>query len=163
FLSTVCFGLCFSVFPSGRFAPRWTRWLLLAWAAYWACFAYLPNTLVLTPPSFAIQVCLMIGVAAAQVYRYRRVSTPVQRQQTHWAPLGAALGVGGYLAVFLVVAVRPTSVFALSLLTHDVGYIGSTLFWLFLPHGIGIALLYKRLFDIDIIIRRTLVYGALTA
>jgi hypothetical protein len=163
FLSIMCVGLFFCVFPSGRFAPRWTRWLLLAWAAYWACFYSLPNTFVLTAPSFAIQVCLAIGVVAAQVYRYRCVSTPAQRQQTKWVVLGTALAFGGYQATFLVVAVFPTSVFAISLLANDLGYIGSTLFWPFLPLSIGIALLRYRLFDIDVIIRRTLLYGSLTA
>jgi hypothetical protein len=56
----------------------------------------------------------------------------------------------------------PTSVFALSRLANDVGYLASTLLLLFLPLGIGIALLHYRLFDIDVIIRRTLLYGTLT-
>jgi hypothetical protein len=167
FLGTVCIGLFFCVFPSGRFVPRWTPWLLLAWAAsqgYDIVASSFPDApLVRTPPDFAISVCLTVGLVAAQVYRYRRVSTPVQRQQTKWAVLGATLAAGGYEAAFLVFVVLPPSLVPLSRLADDVGYVAGTLPLLFMPLGIGIAVLRYRLFDIDVIIRRTLVYGSLTA
>ncbi len=87
FLGSVCIGLFFCIFPSGRFVPRWTPWLLLAVSAYRAYDAFLwyaPHApLVRTPPDFAISVCLQVGLVAAQVYRYRRVSTSAQRHQTN--------------------------------------------------------------------------------
>jgi hypothetical protein len=166
-LGAVCIGAFFCVFPSGRFVPRWTPWLLLAWAAYRAYdafFWYVPHApFVRTPPDFAVSVFLEIGMVAAQVSRYRRVSTPVQRQQTKWAVLGAALALGGYLAAFLVFVILSPSVIPLSPLADDVGYAAGTLLTLPLPLGLGIAILRNRLFDIDVIIRRTLVYGTLTA
>jgi hypothetical protein len=165
FVGFVCIGLFFLVFPSGRFVPRWTPWLLLAWTAYRVSDAlsrYVPHPLTPTPPDIAIGVCLVIGLVAAQVYRYRRVSTPVQRQQTKWIVLGTALG-AGYQVALLVFAVLPPSVLPLSPLADVVGIVTGTLLLLFLPLGIGIALLRYRLFDVDVIIRRTLIYGALTA
>lgn len=167
FLGSVFIGLFFCIFPSGRFVPRWTPWLLLvvsAYRAYDAFFWYAPHApLVRTPPDFAISLCLEMGLVASQVYRYRRVSTPAQRQQTKWAVLGAALGVGGYAAAFLVFVVLSPSVFPFSPLAADVGYVASALLTLLLPLGLGIAVLQYRLFDIDVIIRRTLIYGSLTA
>jgi hypothetical protein len=166
FLGAVCLGLFCCVFPSGRFVPRWTPWLLLAWTTYNAydifslSFPHAP--LVRTPPDFAISACLATGLVAAQVYRYRRVSMPVQRQQTKWAVLGVALGAGGYLAAFLVFIVLPPSVLSISRLARAVGFETSTLLALLIPLGLGIAVLRYRLFDIDVIIRRTLLYGSLT-
>ncbi|HEX9038168.1 MAG TPA: hypothetical protein VF808_14380 [Ktedonobacterales bacterium] len=165
FLGAVCLGLFLCIFPSGRFVPRWTPWLLLAWTAYRAydIFALsFPNApLVRTPPDFAISVCLTAGLVAAQVYRYRRVSTPAQRQQTKWVVLGVALGAGGYLAAFLVFVVMGT-VFSLSQLVDHVGFAAGNLLSLLIPLGLGVAVLRYHLFDIDVIIRRTLVYGSLT-
>ena len=165
FLAAVCLGLFCCIFPSGRFVPRWTPWLLLAWTAYngydifTLSFPHAP--LVRTPPDFAIYACLAIGLVAVQVYRYRRVSTPVQRQQTKWVVLGVALGAGGYIAAFLVTVVM-AAVFSLSPLASYVAYVAGTLLSLLIPLGIGIAVLRYRLFDIDVIIRRTLVYGSLS-
>jgi hypothetical protein len=167
FLGTVCLGLFLCVFPSGRFVPRWTPWLLLAWSAYNAydifslSFPHAP--LARTPPDFTISACLSIGLVAVQVFRYRRVSTPAQRQQTKWVVLGVALGAGGYLAAFLVFVVMAARVFAFSFLTDYVGFSAGTLLTLLIPLGIGIAVLRYRLFDVDVIIRRTLLYGSLTA
>ena len=42
------------------------------------------------------------GSGSAQVYRYRRVSGPAQRQQTEWVVFGLAAALRGYLAVILV-------------------------------------------------------------
>ena len=166
FLGAVCLGLFLCIFPSGRFVPRWAPWLLLAWIAYnaydifSASFPHAP--LVRTPPDFAISACLGLSLVAVQVYRYRRVSTPVQRQQTKWVVLCTALGFGGYLAAFLVFVVISDKVFGFSFLTIWVGFSTGSLLTLLIPLGIGIAILRHRLFDVDLIIRRTLVYGVLS-
>ncbi|HEV2459639.1 MAG TPA: hypothetical protein VGS80_14880, partial [Ktedonobacterales bacterium] len=166
FVGFVCIGLFFCIFPSGRFVPRWTPWLVLAWTAFRvgdAFSRYVPQANAhLPPPLFAISVCLVISLVAVQVYRYRRVSTPVQRQQTKWVLLGTALG-AGYQVPLLVFAVLPPSVVPLSPLAADVGLVAGLLLLLPLPLGMGIALLRYRLFDVDVLIRRTLIYGSLTA
>jgi hypothetical protein len=105
-------------------------------------------------------VGLLASVVAVQVYRYRRVSTAAQRQQTKWVVYGLSVALVGFLLII-------TLGFGLTLLLGIIAYlVGGILLYLFLlliPISFGIAILRARLFDIDVIINRTLVYLALTA
>jgi hypothetical protein len=97
----------------------------------------------------------------AQIYRYARVSNAFQRQQTKWVVFGVAVAVAGVLTTIFTVGaavdLAPEEVGAkmLSMLLMDT-------FMLFIPLSIGVAVLRARLFDIDVVINRTLVYGSLT-
>jgi hypothetical protein len=101
----------------------------------------------------------------AQVFRYRRVSTALQRQQTKWVVFGLVLGVAAAFGPSTLRVLFPTlnppgvpSVFY-GLVGRPVEVLLG-LVWLV---AIGLAILQHRLWDIDLVIRRTLVYGALTA
>lgn len=161
--------LCFCfLFPDGRFVPRWTRPLALVWGLLVLALDLAP--FFTSSDQWLGQFLLLIGLGAgvlAQVYRYRRVSGPVQRQQTKWVVFGVMglvltllLGVGLF-PVLVPVLYQPTP---LGVLWEMVGG-GIILFGalLFLPLSIGIALLRYRLWDIDLLINRALVYGLLTA
>jgi len=97
----------------------------------------------------------------AQIYRYARVSGPMERQQTKWVVFGVAVAVVGALAtIFTVEAAvdlppRAVGQRMLSMLLMDAS-------GLMIPLSIGVAMLRSRLFDIDVVINRTLVYGSLT-
>ena len=102
-----------------------------------------------------------IAFVAAQVYRYRRVSGLVERQQTKWVVFSTAVGVVGLTGM---------NVFAFALLPRGAGM---TYFYfvawavayclmLLIPVSFGVAVLHSRLWEIDLVINRTLVYGSLT-
>jgi glucan phosphoethanolaminetransferase (alkaline phosphatase superfamily) len=94
----------------------------------------------------------------AQVYRYRQVSSPVQRQQTKWVVFGLAMALGGASVVALLDLVVPQDVLA-----SLVGTISFYFFTLLIPLSIAVAVLRYHLYDIDTLINRTLVYGSVTA
>jgi hypothetical protein len=97
----------------------------------------------------------------AQIYRYRYVSTYQQRQQTKWVVFGYGLALVGAAAASTLTELGPElrPEWAVLALAQDTSYYP---FLMLIPISILIAILRSRLYDIDIIIRRTLVYGALT-
>jgi hypothetical protein len=162
------------VFPNGRFIPAWTRWLflgLIPWTLFFA-FAIVPRIAAsqLTPLSASIHFTwiltpLVAGVLA-QIYRYRRVSSPAERQQTKWV----VLGIAGWLLLDLAVA--PMYAYLLSVPGNSLDARVTALSALvrlavranavFIPLSLGIAVLRYHLWDVDVLIRRTLVYSLIT-
>jgi len=151
------------LFPIGRTAPRWTLALILA-GAVWTLVAWLNPGLQLVRMPRPYNFLMILGWLGAgmvvQIYHYRH-SNPIQRQQTKWVILGAtaaAIGILGQAAssFWSIPSGLPSVLFDL------LGYPAIQLFKLFLPLTIAFAILRYRLWDIDIIINRTLVYGALT-
>lgn len=163
FFGNVCFGLFIYLFPSGRFVPGWMRWLMLAFVAYWANSIFFPNTPFNNSwLSFVLFFVLIASLIILQIYRYRRVSTPTQRQQTKWVVFGFALAIGSFLIKTLLLLVLLPRFFLMSPLAYTIGQIPFTLLLLVFPLSIGFAILRNRLWDIDALINRTLVYGTLT-
>lgn len=155
------------LFPDGRFIPWWTRWVGLAWIVPQIPEFFWPDS-PLDPLRYppALQAAGFLGfvlsVVVAQVYRYRRVSTPVQRQQTKWVIYGVAIALTGFLALTFItpLAFQSTRPLAFSVPSF---LAASYLVMLLVPLSLAIAMLRHRLYDVDILINRTLVYGLLTA
>jgi hypothetical protein len=161
----VCGTLFFFLFPGGRFAPRWTRWLAVAFIAFdlsRILFAGLySRSPALETVSYLVFLGTVVSVVWSQVYRYRRVSTSAQRQQTKWVVFGLTLGVAGTFPLQLPVDLSLVGGDTpLTLLFLKVGF---ALSFMLIPLSIGVAVLRSHLFDIDVVINRTLVYGSLTA
>ena len=167
------------LFPTGRPpTPRW-RWVGVA-AIVWAALFVLMTTLSqqLRAPDLVIDnplgvlgedtVELLAGVwiagllmliaacALALFIRYRRAND-TEREQIKWLLYACAV----FVVVFVSGNVRGVAG------SNSLGgYVWGILFGLslvMLPAAIGIAVLRYRLYEIDVVINRTLVYGPLTA
>jgi hypothetical protein len=171
FLGAASFGLFLYLFPDGRFVPRWVRWVVLVWIAwqlaehFFLSWASDPNAWQIGTES-AVWLGALGTAIYSQVYRYRHTSSAVQRQQIKWVVFGISAALAGFLGIQLALgasgADAPTSPGAL--VAYLIGYtFVSYLAVLLIPVSIGIAVLRYHLYDIDLVINRTLVYGSLTA
>jgi len=170
FLALALFVLVSLLFPSGRFVPNFTRWTLVVFLVGQVPSIFFPHTLfTLNTHASSLGYFMLVGEGAilviVQLYRYRRVSSPLERQQTKWVVFGLAVPIvvfvgGTMLALIFPVLDEPNSLsgapyqLAVSALT--------TCTPLLIPLSFGFAMLRSRLWDIDILINRTLVYGTLT-
>jgi hypothetical protein len=158
------FFLFFYLFPDGHFVPRWTRWAGVVIVLDFLAILLLYGTGD-PPPVLILVLLLAIGIGvASQFYRYRRVSGAVQRQQTKWVVFALLILFGAILltAIPMLFPVLRDPGGALAFLLPLIS-IASTLGFMLVPLAIGVAILRYRLWDVDLLIRRTLVYGALTA
>jgi len=166
FLGSICIVLFFYLFPTGQFVPRWMRWLSIGVILYWGAKNFFPlsplNPFTRFPMLDVLTFVGFVGtMVVGQIYRYRRVSSLLQRQQTKWVVFGMSVAIGCYVGLVLlygVFSLPPKGPFA------DLIIFTATYFLLLLiPLSIVFAILRARLWDIDILINRTLVYATLTA
>jgi signal transduction histidine kinase/CheY-like chemotaxis protein len=158
--------------PDGRFTPRWTVALALASCVFLAFLEF-------GPPPFGPQylipgwpilwlyvtVALLGSGVIAQILRYRGTTDPVLRQQIKWFAFGASAAILGWLEpsisqLLLPVSDNPGTLGILQTLAS--APLTSLLIFLF-PLSLGVAMSRYRLWDLDVLINRTLVYGSLTA
>ncbi|HRN68723.1 MAG TPA: GAF domain-containing sensor histidine kinase [Promineifilum sp.] len=156
--------LLFYLLPDGRFVPRRAGWLTLLimpglLLSTLSSYSAIPYQYRIRIAEFAwgilfigILITILVGLYF-QLYRYRNVATPAQRQQMKWILVGLAAqplpllfgitGLGGSWEAMLAIFVP---LFVVTLL----------------PVTIGLAVLRRRLWDVDPLINRSLVYGGLT-
>jgi hypothetical protein len=151
-------------FPTGRFTPRWTCWVLLGWLAAGATF--MGASLGGAPPPFVPQTALTLVVFAVMGWsilaRYGRLTNPVQRAQVRWVVFGAGITIGLELALVGPALLAPALSRHGSLYWLAVGPLFGLPLICFAV-CLGVAILRFHLYDIDILINRALVYGTLTA
>jgi signal transduction histidine kinase len=160
------------IFPNGQFVPRWTRWMAFYEVVGAVIAAFFGDTIREVPVVtilFGIVFLLAsfcIGIYA-QLYRYFRVARPAERQQFKWVVVGL---VGFVVTQFVLIALNalltspavsadPARRLVLSAIPDTLWQLNN----LFIAVTITFSVMRYRLWDIDIIISRTLVYGALTA
>lgn len=151
-------SLFFQTFPDGKFYPRWAglgTLLILANYAVWVLPP--PVNLISWPPALAsLWLLLVYGFhIVIQAYRYRKFYSKAQRQQTKWLVFSAAVALVSVITVSLFVDNAYGAILE--------GVLTTIGFYLPIAVGVTIAILRYHLWDIDVIINRTLVFGALTA
>jgi signal transduction histidine kinase len=161
------FFLCY-IFPDGRFVPRWTRPIAVAWVGFIVFANLFPGKGVPGPALLVVIVPGLImlfggSMLYAQIYRFRHESTALQRQQIKWVSysLAAALltfVIGALISALPVFNRSPTAAALFNLTSGAVNVV----VFLLVPVAIGFAVLRYRLWDIDPIVNHTLVYGGLT-
>ena len=153
------------LFPDGRFVPPWTRWLIIASIVWMATWIVLPIPALDPAESVGIylSMTMLALMLAAQIYRYRRVSTATERQQTKWFIFGFGVVLASIMlwSTLTITFSPPTGAGRLAANLFGQGLLA--LFPVVFAACIGISLLRYRLWDIDIIVNRTLVYAMLTA
>ncbi|MCI0519810.1 MAG: sensor histidine kinase [Chloroflexi bacterium] len=174
FISWYGFALFFYLFPNGRFTPGWTRWaavVMLVFSLVWNYASETPFAPLHWPPAlFIVVVFLEWGSwLVSQVYRYWRVSNAVERQQTKWV----VLAVSAFILMMGIVSLVGAFIPGFDIMTEEQPTPQSFAFmlamWLtspimaIIPASIAISIIRYRLWDIDLVINRALVYGALTA
>lgn len=165
-ISLLCFIVISYIFPDGRFVPRWTRWAAVAWVLF--PFAFLGAALVdradAAMPYFGVMILILLSTCLiAPIYRYRAVADPTARQQIKWAILGLVQ----FFAVEMIFVefipmVLPAWDTAGTLPQMASSLIEATSMAL-LPIAIAFAVLRYRLWDVNFLINRTLVYVPLTS
>lgn len=151
------------IFPDGRFRPR---------SAFLVWLANISLTLVITWTPRALGgatggliVLSALSLMALPLYRYARLASPIERQQVKWVMLGVffqaplwAAGAFALPAMFKAATQTLANALAYNFVRQTINDIGS----LTVPAAIGLAMLRYRLWDVDLLIRRTLAYSALT-
>jgi serine/threonine-protein kinase len=158
------------LYPDGRFNPRWLKFLtpflfLTMIIFYWPGspisreFASLPLFLV-------VSLFWYLGTVVVMVSRYHTAATSSQRQHIRMVFIGMMgplawfiLFNGGYL---LFPSLQAQTTFAGITFLVVMRFLSIGLFLIF-PLALTIAIARYRLFDVDLVINRALVYGALTA
>jgi tRNA A-37 threonylcarbamoyl transferase component Bud32 len=158
------------LYPDGRFYPSWVKYLapfllLTMIFFYWPGLSFSRNYLNL-PIYLVVSLFWYLGTAAAMISRYRNLTNLTQRQHVRWVLFGM-LG-----PLFWFILFNGLSMFFPNL--QDQATFGgiaylivmrvlSIVLFLVFPISLTIAIARYRLFDVDLIINRALVYGALTA
>ncbi len=159
------------IFPNGIFAPRWTRWLVVAAGALMLSTFFVirdPDEIVRGSTFTAASIYVAIGVLlvisfGVQFYRYFKFYSPLERQQAKWV-------VYGFVVSYVVLMLVSIPYYYLQNLPPAMPFpwwaaLGGLGWWLGLmiqPLAFTLAILRARLWDIDIIVRRTVTYAVIT-
>jgi signal transduction histidine kinase len=172
----VCFVLLLFLFPDGRFVPRRVRWIALLVVGvigavvllflapdaahtlelFWRTAGFDPEEANWQLLSWTLLVGFLSGLAA-QVYRYRRERDPLRRAQTKWVAWGLSAPLLSLLLLLLLDWIIPEQS-----LFHAIENLLSPLVLTLIPLSILFSILRYRLWEIDLLLNRALVYGVLT-
>jgi signal transduction histidine kinase len=158
----------FCLFPDGRFVSRWTRWLFILWAGlvlyYFTVYYVFPaydNSFWERHIDRPINVLMTAAAAYAIIYRYQFHAGPAQRQQIKWVLVGMLVVSVFQIGLDILGGLGRPGLF--DVFIHFIYFPFYYLSLLFAALCFGISISSYRLWDMDFIINRTLVYSLLTA
>lgn len=152
----------FFIFPDGHFVPRATRWMALGITVVFSVVMLTGALGIETEEAWVwISFLLISGIAmlsgaAAQVYRYRRVSEAQERAQTRWVVFGL---VGAVACALFIFVAGGLGLSGLAILLLPAGLIAPVLILI----TFALAMTRDGLWKSDPLLNRALVYGSLTA
>ncbi|MEH7415374.1 ATP-binding protein [Neobacillus drentensis] len=160
------FILFFFLFPNGRFAPKWSKYLCLILITLRIPGMLLPKSDVdlqyISKWLFACWFILWVGsLLFVQIYRYKFVLTSIEKQQAKWVVYGEVIALLGLLSLTAIYIITEKSI---ETMPYHLFYmeIGIHTTMLIIPAAILMAMMKHRLWDIDLLVNRTLVYGIMT-
>ena len=178
-------GFLLLLFPDGHLPTRRWRWFA------WLCgigLVVLSLTIIFYPGTFedsgypnvvnpfglsllgkigdsvftlaAFAPLTVVGGAVAVIRRLRRTTDPVQRQQLRWLAWSAAVIASSYVLAFF-----PQAIFHAAPGSSWENWLGTfaVMTFILIPITIGISVLKYRLYEIDVVIRKTVVFAVLGA
>jgi hypothetical protein len=172
-----CLVLSLLLFPDGQLPGRRWRWLvwltlfLTSAGALWQAFTpgvILSLVSIRNPlgieglpkanePVQAIMFALMFVAVASSLFVRLVRARGIERQQIKWPAFTAAMAATGSILTYTIAEATGT------LWIEWAGFVILIAALVTFPLSVGIAIVRYRLYDIDLIINRTLVYGSLTA
>ena len=165
-LTIIAFAILCYVFPDGNFVPRWTRWAAWGWigaplilivAVFFDAFDAVYG------PVGVMLLLLLATCIIAPIQRYRTLASRTQRQQLKWVLFGLAQFLVTLLVVVELLPMLFPALDVIGSLPNIVSNIFQAISAMLFPITIGIALLRYRLWNVNMVINRTLVYVPLTS
>ena len=173
-IAMVLMGLPLScyLFPDGKIQKRWMLYVAGIWfvwlivSVFWHSFPI--NIFDRGGNATLIYLISLLAVLStgiyAQIHRYRNAESPIKREQLKWIVFGVSVGIVTGVGTNLFMAVyelaRPSAEAHLiaDLATQTLSVIAQFT----VPVAVVFSILKYRLYDIELVINRSLVYGLLT-
>lgn len=163
-LSWVSLSLFLLLFPNGKFVPKWSRFVfvlimivdvmtLVYEGEMWEKF-HIPAMF-----QFLWYGSSTLILIYSQVYRFRNRATAAERQQTKWVVYGASIGIVGFIGMSALFDPSLNDGTAMTYVYLN-GVLNASL--TAIPITLMFAVLRQRLWNIDPLVKRTLVYGSLS-
>jgi tRNA A-37 threonylcarbamoyl transferase component Bud32 len=173
-VSMVLLGLPLScyLFPDGKIQKRWMLYIVSLWfvwlivSVFWLSFPLnIFNRGGTATLRYLLSLLAVLGTGIyAQVYRYRTTHNPVKRQQLKWIVFGVAIGiltgigVNLFLTFFELMKPFAGTYLIVDMVTQTLSVVAQFT----VPVAVVFSILKYRLYDIELVINRSIIYGLLT-
>jgi hypothetical protein len=150
------------IFPDGRYIPRWGIYVVYGGITLEVLRRFSGITTHQLFQSVMLMALLLVPGVGGLIYRYRAKSSPLQRQQIKWVLFGGMIGLSGMMLTatvhFMVVLPSADNTLILNFINRLAYYAALLAF----PMGIGFSVLRYRVWQVDLVVNKSLVYAALT-